>query len=113
MAAACATTLPVALPVHAADVPVTLATLAGADGDVAGLDGVDLMPTIAGGATGARTEVPINVLPSCIACKQQTKAKGTVPYSALMQRSADGQHTLALSHCEHVAGFGLRLLRLR
>ena len=78
---------------HAADVPVTLAKLAGADADVAGLDGVDLMPTIASGAKGARTEVPINVNPKCVACKQQTTSKATaVPYSALLQRSADGQH---------------------
>ena len=86
---------------HAADVPATLAALAGATDATAGLDGVDMWPTLTAGATGARMEVPVNINPKCFACHSDNATatlsssaaeKTSVEYSALIQRSADGAH---------------------
>jgi arylsulfatase B len=82
---------------HAADIPATLAALGGAPPS-ADLDGVDMWPTLTAGATGARTEVPVNINPRCLACR--AAANATVDYSALIQRSADGAHDWKL-----VSGF--------
>ena len=89
---------------HVADIPVTLAARAGAgrlaEEATAGLDGVDLWPTLTAGATGARTEVPVNINPECRACQAVNKTLHGIDYSALIQRSADGAHDWKL-----VSGF--------